>query len=67
MNSILSNDSGHHPNVAKVEDAPDPRRTKGEAVVNSAEPLATKEMGYARLSRRVKNVAVSGIFCRHHQ
>jgi hypothetical protein len=36
--------------------------TKGEAVVNYAEPLATKEMGYTRLSQRVKNMAVFLMF-----
>jgi hypothetical protein len=31
------------------------RGVKGEAVVIYCEPLATKEMGYYRLSRRVNN------------
>jgi hypothetical protein len=51
-----------HPNVAKVEGAADPRRTKGEAVVNYAEPLATQEVQYHRLSQRVNNMAVFPVF-----
>jgi hypothetical protein len=36
---------------------PQIKGVKGEAVVNYREPLTTKEMGYPRLSRRVKNMA----------
>ena len=35
---------------------------KGDAVVYYCEPLATKEMGHVRLSRRVKNMANSVLF-----
>ena len=35
---------------------------KGEAVVAYCEPLATKEMRYPRISRRVNNMAVFGGF-----
>lgn len=55
-----------YPNVAKVEDATDPpvagsplrydKAPKGEAVVGYAEPLATQEPWYPRLSRRVRNM-----------
>ena len=46
-----------YPNVAKAEDAVDPR-LKGEAVVAYCEPLTTKEVQYPRLSRRVNNMAI---------
>ena len=44
-----------YPHAAKVEDAADPQGVKGDAVVGDRETLTRPEMGYPRLSRRVKN------------
>ena len=41
---------------------PQVRGVKGEAVVIYCEPLATKEMGYYRLSRRVNNTVKKQLF-----
>jgi len=55
-----------NPVVAKIQDAPDPpangifvslrKASKGEAVVIYCKPLATQEMGYHRLSFRIKKM-----------
>ena len=60
--NFRGNKSGINPNVAKAEGAVDPRRRRVKAVVIYAEPLATQEMQYHRVSRRVNNMAIFSLF-----
>jgi hypothetical protein len=44
------------PQLCESRGCPRSKASKGEAVVNDCEPLATPEMGYDRLSRRVNKM-----------